>query len=63
MFWMVAMRPGVAVVQQDFYEMGSRATRRLFERLGGDDGPPGLDLLTVPLVPRGSGEIGPNPQR
>lgn len=57
------MRPGVAVVQQDFYEMGSRATRRLFERLGGDDGPPGLDLLTVPLVPRGSGEIGPNPQR
>jgi LacI family transcriptional regulator len=51
------LSPAITAVAQDPYELGRRATVRLFERLDGDTSEPHLDVLPVPLIRRGSGEM------
>jgi LacI family transcriptional regulator len=51
------LSPAITAVAQDPYELGRRATVRLFERLDGDTSDPHLDVLEVPLIRRGSGEM------
>jgi LacI family transcriptional regulator len=51
------LSPGVTAVPQDPYELGRRAALRLFDRLDGDTSEPRLDVLPVPLIKRGSGEM------
>ena len=52
------LTPAVTAVPQDPYELGRRAAIRLFDRLAGDTSDPHLEVLEVPLLRRGSGEIG-----
>lgn len=51
------LSPAITAVAQDPYELGRRATVRLFDRLDGDTSEPQLDVLPVPLIRRGSGEM------
>jgi LacI family transcriptional regulator len=52
------LSPAVTAVAQDPYELGRRAAMRLFDRLAGDTSDPRLEVLPVPLLQRGSGEMG-----
>jgi LacI family transcriptional regulator len=52
------LSPSITAVAQDPYELGRRATVRLFERLAGDTSDPRLEVLPVPLLQRDSGEMG-----
>jgi LacI family transcriptional regulator len=45
------------VVAQDPARMGRTAATTLFERMGGDNGPPREIRIPTTLIPRGSGEI------
>lgn len=51
------IEPGVTVIAQDPYRMGTVAAERLFRRLDGESLPP--EHITIPtrLIERGSGEI------
>ena len=49
--------PGITTVPQNADEVGRRAGELLFNRLSGDQGPPMREIVPVPLVRRGSGEI------
>jgi LacI family transcriptional regulator len=51
--------PGVTVVAQDPATIGRLAAEQLLARIGGDGGPPRLQVVPTRLVPRGSGEIAP----
>jgi len=51
------LEPAVTVVAQDPARMGRTAATTLFERLGGDHGPPREIRIPTTLIPRGSGEI------
>jgi LacI family transcriptional regulator len=54
-----AVYPGVSVIDQDPFLVGSHAARRLLERLDGDVSPPAHIQLPTPLIARGSGELMP----
>jgi LacI family transcriptional regulator len=51
------LSPGVTVVAQDPSAIGRIAAGLLFDRIGGDAGPPGVRLVPTTLVRRGSGEL------
>ncbi|MGB3184854.1 MAG: LacI family DNA-binding transcriptional regulator [Ornithinimicrobium sp.] len=55
--------PPLTVIKQDITALGHAAAQRLWARLDGDTAPP--QHLTIPhqLIPRGSGEIPPDPAR
>ena len=54
-----AVYPGVTVIDQDPFRVGSAAAERLLARLNGDTGP-AIDLrVPTPLIVRGSGEVPP----
>nr|WP_308114023.1 LacI family DNA-binding transcriptional regulator [Kineosporia corallincola] len=51
--------PGITVVAQDPTAIGRLAATVLFDRIGGNDSPPTTHVVPTRLIPRGSGEIGP----
>jgi LacI family transcriptional regulator len=53
------VEPPVTVIAQDAAALGRRAAERLFARLGGDVGPPAIEVLPTRLIVRGSGEVKP----
>lgn len=53
--------PAITVIPQHPRQLGRRAAEVLFDRIGGRNGPPIRDVLSFPLVPRGSGEVAPSP--
>jgi LacI family transcriptional regulator len=53
--------PPISVVPQQPLELGRRAAERIFRRIDGDRGAPTRDILTSPVIARGSGEIRPGP--
>jgi Periplasmic binding protein-like domain len=54
------LTPPVTVVAQDPAAIGATAAQLLFARIDGDTSSPRDVLLLTRLVPRGSGEIGPD---
>lgn len=54
------IEPGLTVVTQQPRDIGRRAAQALFARLDGNDGPPSSQILPVPLIARGSGELPPS---
>ncbi|MFC1420544.1 LacI family DNA-binding transcriptional regulator [Streptacidiphilus cavernicola] len=54
------LTPGLTVVAQDPAALGRAAADLLFRRLAGDDAPPRRIVLPARLIPRGSGEAGPD---
>lgn len=54
-----AIEPAVTVVAQDPHALGRTAAELLFSRLDGYAGPSRREILPVPLIARGSGEIPP----
>lgn len=53
--------PAVTVISQDPHTMGTLACEILLRRIDGDDAPVETHVLPVELIPRGSGEIAPQP--
>ena len=49
--------PEVTIVQQDTYEIGTRAIDLLLARIDGDDSPLRVETVPTTLIARGSGEI------
>ncbi len=52
--------PGVTVVAQDPYAIGTEAARMLFARIEGSEAPPRTTWVPTTMVRRGSGEIRPS---
>jgi LacI family transcriptional regulator len=49
----------VTAIHQDPQRLGQQAATLLFDRLGGETGPPRRVVLPVHLIIRGSGELRP----
>ncbi len=49
--------PGISVISQDPLDIGRRGAEVLLARIDGDVGPPVVQVLTTPLLQRGSGEL------
>ncbi|SDQ21100.1 transcriptional regulator, LacI family [Quadrisphaera sp. DSM 44207] len=54
-----AFDPPLTVLEQDVEDMGARAARLLFDRIGGYAGPPRHEQVALRLIQRGSGELPP----
>lgn len=54
------VRPGITVISQRPRDLGRRAAELLFARIDGDTGPPQRQVISGPLIQRGSGEITPS---
>lgn len=52
-----AVEPGITVVPQRPRELGQRAAELLMARIDGDMQPPSHNIVTAPLIVRGSGEL------
>ncbi|HLV99573.1 MAG TPA: LacI family DNA-binding transcriptional regulator [Ktedonobacterales bacterium] len=52
------LTPGISVVAQDAWSMGTHAAELLFKRIHGDQSPTVQIRLATALIPRGSGEVG-----
>jgi LacI family transcriptional regulator len=57
------LTPGITVVAQDPTAIGRLAATVLFDRIAGDTSPPATHVVPTQLLPRGSGELRPNPPR
>ncbi len=53
------VQPGITVVAQQPRELGRRAAAVLFDRIGGETGPPVREIVATSLIARGSGELPP----
>lgn len=51
--------PGISAVPQRPLELGRRAAETLFDRIAGATGPPASEIISTPIIERGSGEIRP----
>jgi LacI family transcriptional regulator len=57
------VQPGISVVPQQPWDLGRQAAELLFQRLAGADTPPVREIISSPVIARGSGEIRPGPVR
>jgi LacI family transcriptional regulator len=53
------VQPGISVVPQQPWDLGRQAAELLFQRLAGSDTPPVRQIISSPVIARGSGEIRP----
>ena len=51
--------PGISVIRQDPLAIGRRGAELLLARIDGDIGPPITEVMSTPLIERGSGELRP----
>lgn len=54
------VQPGITVVPQNPLDLGRRAAEAVFARIDGSDDEPSKQILSSPLISRGSGEIPPS---
>jgi LacI family transcriptional regulator len=52
--WATLLRPPLTVVAQPVYDLGTTATRRLLDRIAGDERPPEVVVLDTTFIVRGS---------
>ena len=52
--WATLLRPPLTVVAQPVYDLGVAATRRLLDRIAGDERPPEVMVLDTSFIVRGS---------